>query len=218
MTELPATPPARSGRGRRGTRPSGDDRELAILQTAEHLLADRPFSQISTDELARGAGISRPTFYFYFASKEAVLLALIDRIVGGAAQAWGDAMDQVVAAPDDSPADRWRAALESLFAAVREHRTVAHAWEDARASSAELRAMWTRTMENWVERTIRAIEAERIRGAAPSGLPARQLAIVLNAMNSRVMHAALVPDPPALAESEVVDTLLEVWLRLVYGR
>lgn len=127
-------------------------------------------------------------------------------------------MDQVVAAPDDSPADRWRAALESLFAAVREHRTVAHAWEDARASSAELRAMWTRTMENWVERTIRAIEAERIRGAAPSGLPARQLAIVLNAMNSRVMHAALVPDPPALAESEVVDTLLEVWLRLVYGR
>ena len=43
------------------TRPSGDDRELAILATAERLLAERPLAAISVDDLARGAGISRPT-------------------------------------------------------------------------------------------------------------------------------------------------------------
>ena len=33
------------------------------------------------DDLAKGAGISRPTFYFYFPSKEAVLLTLLDRVI-----------------------------------------------------------------------------------------------------------------------------------------
>src|SRR4051794_41231086 len=71
-------------RGRRSVRPSGDDRELAILTTAERLLSERPLSSISVDDLARGAGISRPTFYFYFASKDAVLLTLLDRVVAEA--------------------------------------------------------------------------------------------------------------------------------------
>src|SRR5207245_10784385 len=71
----------RSARGRRAPRVSGDERARAILQTAERLLGERPLRDISVDDLARGAGISRPTFYFYFASKEAVLLALMDRLV-----------------------------------------------------------------------------------------------------------------------------------------
>lgn len=71
-------------RGRRTARPSGDDRELAILATAENLLEDRPLADISVDDLAKGAGISRPTFYFYFPSKEAVLLTLLDRVVNQA--------------------------------------------------------------------------------------------------------------------------------------
>src|SRR5258708_6704778 len=59
---LPASEPA--PRGRRGTRASGDDRERAILPTAERLLEERPLGEISVEDLARGAGISRPTFYF----------------------------------------------------------------------------------------------------------------------------------------------------------
>ena len=49
---------------------------------------------ISVDDLARGAGISRPTFYFYFASKDAVLLTLLDRVVAEA-----DAATQVRPSP-----------------------------------------------------------------------------------------------------------------------
>ncbi|MCU1616028.1 MAG: regulatory protein TetR, partial [Frankiales bacterium] len=71
--------PRRVGfRGRRRARPSGEDREAAILATFERLLAERPLSAVSVDDLARGAGISRPTFYFYFPSKDAVLLTLLD--------------------------------------------------------------------------------------------------------------------------------------------
>src|SRR6202012_200511 len=71
----------RTSRGRRSARPSGDDRELAILTTAERLLEERSFADISVDALAKGAGLSRPTFYFYFKSKEAVLLSLLEPMI-----------------------------------------------------------------------------------------------------------------------------------------
>src|ERR1700759_5199731 len=79
-----ANPPP-AGRARRAQRASGDDRERAILATAESLLETRPLSEISVDDLAKGAGISRPTFYFYFPSKDAVVLTIIDRLVAAAA-------------------------------------------------------------------------------------------------------------------------------------
>src|SRR5687768_18206495 len=100
-----------ANRGRRPARPSGDNRELAILATAERLLAEQPLSAVSVDDLARGAGISRPTFYFYFASKDAVLLTLLDRVVAEADAAMGlaeTAMREVPARPHEVPRDLWR--------------------------------------------------------------------------------------------------------------
>src|ERR1700722_19737602 len=70
-----------AGRGRRSARAAGDEREQAILRTAEQLLAERSLAEISVDDLAQGAGLSRSAFYFYFASKDAVVLTLVDRMV-----------------------------------------------------------------------------------------------------------------------------------------
>ena len=94
-------------RGRRSARPSGDDRELAILATAEQLLEKRPLSDISVDDLAKGAGISRPTFYFYFASKDAVLLTLFERILAEADATFEGRADDYAA----QPARAWRDGL-----------------------------------------------------------------------------------------------------------
>ncbi|MGO8962516.1 MAG: TetR/AcrR family transcriptional regulator, partial [Mycobacterium sp.] len=85
----------RTTRGRRSARPSGDDRELAILTTAERLLEQRPLTDISVDDLAKGAGLSRPTFYFYFPSKDAVLLTLCERVIVEA----DSALESMVANP-----------------------------------------------------------------------------------------------------------------------
>ena len=63
--------------GRRRGRPSkGDLKEAAILDTAWHLLAEKPVTAITIEELAAGAGISRSSFYFYFDSRDAVVRAL----------------------------------------------------------------------------------------------------------------------------------------------
>ena len=194
-------------------RPSGDDRELAILTTAERLLADRPLSAISVDDLARGAGISRPTFYFYFASKDAVLLPLLDRVVAEA-----DAATQVAFRGRPAGArEGWRRAITGYYDTFRAHRALTLAWAEARSTNAEIRDLWAQVFEAWVHRCAEAIEAERRRGAAPAGPPARDLAVALNSMNERVLYATFTGDGPAVDESAVVDVLLETWLRVIYG-
>ncbi|MGC0416441.1 TetR/AcrR family transcriptional regulator [Embleya sp. AB8] len=212
MTESPAKDTARPRRGRRESRPSGDDREQAILATAERLLGERSLAEISIDDLARGAGISRPTFYFYFAAKEAVLLALIDRVIAEADAGSPGTPDGLAL----DPVGHWRAAIDAFFATFRAHRAVTLAAARAHGTNREVRELWSRVMEGWVQRAARAIAAERARGAAPEGLPPRALAIALTSMNERVLLATFAAEPPALAEPEAVDTLLAIWLAAIY--
>jgi AcrR family transcriptional regulator len=212
---MATSPPTQSApnRGRRARRTTGDDREQAILATAERLLAERSLHEISVDDLARGAGISRPTFYFYFPSKDAVLLTLLDRMVEEARERRGEALERFT---EDPP--RWlRHAITAIYDTFRSHRAVSVAGADARVTNAEVRELWARVMEGFVLETTAAIEAERARGAAPPGVPARDLAVALNSMNERVLQATFAGHEPAIDEESVVDVMLSVWLGAIYG-
>src|SRR5947208_16978452 len=61
---------------RRRSARKGDLTEQRLMREAEALLAARPLASIGVDEIATAAGISRSSFYFYFASREALLRAL----------------------------------------------------------------------------------------------------------------------------------------------
>ena len=206
-------PDSAPARGRRAARVSAEERERAILLTAETLLRERSFTDISVDDLARGAGLSRPGFYFYFASKEQVLLALLDRLVQSQEQD-EDAMGWNFT---DDPALVWRQVLGTSFARWSAHRGVLRATLEARATSAEVRDVWGRLLGRFVDRTALAIEAERARGLAPPGLPAHDLAICLNRMNEKVFEALAGDLHPALAEDLLLDALVGVWLSAIYG-
>ncbi|MFI7606505.1 TetR/AcrR family transcriptional regulator [Micromonospora sp. NPDC049366] len=212
MTTVRATGGGASPRGRRVARSTGDHRELAILRTAEALLERRPFPDISIDDLARGAGISRPTFYFYFPSKDAVLLTLLDRVTEEADAAAGDALGHLA----EDPRVRWRQLIGRFHDTFRAHKAVALACAQVRGTNAEVRQLWAAVLERWVQATETAIEAERRRGAAPGGPSARDLAIALNSMNERVLYATFAADGPAIAAPDVVDVLLDVWLSAIY--
>lgn len=71
-----AEPPAPSApstdRGRR--------RREAVLDAAEQLFVERGFHGVSVDDLGAAAGISGPGLYRHFASKDALLMAVLDRI------------------------------------------------------------------------------------------------------------------------------------------
>jgi AcrR family transcriptional regulator len=203
----------RALRGRRSMRPSGDDREQAILATAERLLEERPLAEISVDDLAKGAGLSRPTFYFYFKSKEAVLLTLLEPMIAHA-----DAeFDGAVQRPPADPRRACRNVIKAFFTAFSSHRAVARAGTEALATSSELRAVWSGFMQKWIDQTAAMIAAERKRGAAPETIPAADLATSLNQMNERTMMAALSAETPAVDEDRVVDTLTHIWVTSIYG-
>jgi TetR/AcrR family transcriptional regulator, ethionamide resistance regulator len=205
---------ALSGRGRRSSRPSGDDRELAILATAEKLLEEHPLAEISVDDLAKGAGISRPTFYFYFPSKDAVLLTLFDRVMQEAGATFDDLAGKL------SSGDPLRVCLDGInafFLTFGNHRAVTLAGAATKPINAELRALWSTFMQKWVDHTTLLIRTERERGAAPDTIPADDLATALNLMNERAMFAALAAEPPAIVDQKVVDTLAYIWYSSIYG-
>jgi AcrR family transcriptional regulator len=201
-------------RGRRGTRPSGDDRELAILTTLERLLEERSLADISVDDLAKGAGLSRPTFYFYFPSKDAVLQTLLDRVIRETDQQADVALGGMDTAVN--PAGVWRA-INALFEGFGAHRAVMLAGATARAGNPEMQQMWSRFMQKWIDYTAISIQAERDAGAAPETIPAADLAISLNLMNERMMFAAFADEQPGVARGRIVDTLAHSWVSSVYG-
>jgi TetR/AcrR family transcriptional regulator, ethionamide resistance regulator len=205
--------PTRALRGRRSARPSGDDREQAILATAERLLAERAFADISVDDLAKGAGLSRPTFYFYFKSKEAVVLSLLEPVIARADSEFDGAVQRLPA----DPRRVWRNGIKAFFTAFGSHRTLARAATEALGTSSEMRAVWSGFMQKWIDQTAAMITAERARGAAPETIPAADLATALNQMNERTMMAALSAESPAVGEDRVVDTLTHIWVTSIYG-
>ena len=213
VTQVTTVSSSRTSRGRRSARPSGDDRELAILTTAERLLEERAFADISVDDLAKGAGLSRPTFYFYFKSKEAVLLSLLEPLITRADAEYNGAAQRLPA----DPRRVWRAGIKAFFVAFDSHRAVARAGAEAVAHSAEVRAVWSGFMQKWIDQTAALITAERARGAAPETIPAADLATSLNQMNERTMMAALSAETPAVDAERVVDTLTHIWLSSIYG-
>ncbi|GAA2570436.1 TetR/AcrR family transcriptional regulator [Mycolicibacterium diernhoferi] len=204
---------ASTGRGRRAARPSGDERQQAILDTAARLIGQRSFADISVDDLAKGAGISRPTFYFYFASKEAVLLSLLDPLIKRADTGFDDALESM----PTEPREAIRRGIEIFFSSFGSHPATARAGAEAVNTSPEFRAIWAGLMQKWINLTAALITAERQRGAAPVTLPALDLATSLNLMNERMMMAALTDERPSVEPDRVVETLTHIWLTSIYG-
>jgi TetR/AcrR family transcriptional regulator, ethionamide resistance regulator len=202
----------RAPRGRRSTRPSGDEREQAILATAQRLLEERGLADISVDDLARGAGLSRPTFYFYFGSKEEVLLRLIEPLIRRA----DTGFDGVNALPSNPR----RAFLEGIriFVTAFAGHPLTRAATEALNTNAAVRAMWTSYMQKWIDQTAALIVAERERGAAPDTLPAIELATALNHLNERAIVAAVSGERGAVAQDRLVETLAHIWITSIYGR
>lgn len=207
--------PPQIARGRRSSRASGDERERAILATAQRLLEERPLSEISVSDLAEGAGISRPTFYFYFPSRDAVLLTLVERMAAEAAEAIETRAAAALVSAD--PRTALRQGIEAAYTAFATRRAATLAAAELQVSNPEARAVWSRVMEGWVGQVSAIIEAERERGAAPPGPPARDLAIALVQMNERVQHGNLLGEVPSLSDAALIDTQVEIWMRSIYG-
>ncbi len=201
--------------GVRRRKPSkGDRTSQAILDAATELLAQRDITEITIDELASRAGISRSAFYFHFESREAVLHLLSEQVVGdlyAIAGAWteggGEPADVALRRATGESVDYWRSHGPVLRAAVR-----------ARGTNGTMQAFWDEVAKKFIGSVADRIEAERTSGAALPGPPtARMLAQALVSMNDEVFYEHSRSRRSRAADREVVDTLTTVWLRSIYG-
>jgi TetR/AcrR family transcriptional regulator, ethionamide resistance regulator len=191
----------------------GDLKERAILATCERLLGEKPLGEIGVDELAAGAGISRPTFYFYFESKNAVLRALVERL---ADQMYAEAASWL-AREGDSPEVTVSRSIEAAAQQWRDHGAVLRAAVEAWGSVPELQAFWEDIVQRFVDQSAARIGEERDSGTAPPGPEPEALAKALIWMNERCFYTSSLGADPALADDELVPTLTAIWLRAIYA-
>jgi AcrR family transcriptional regulator len=62
------------------------EKRNAILDVAQQYIATKGYEEMTTQDILETLQISRGAFYHYFESKQAVLLALVERIAAGAEQ------------------------------------------------------------------------------------------------------------------------------------
>lgn len=207
MTSAQTTP----RRAARTERPAkGDLRERALLATAEKLLETGRFEQASVADLAEEAGISRATFYFYFASKQALLATVID-----AAVSQFNAQIATVLDPRDT-LDGERALRATVAAAADlwwDHRAVLVASFQLGATVPEV---YERTMTNFeivLAPTAALLERQ---GRVPESRDPEEaagLVLALMLMSERTFFDLLRGPATRAQLDEVTRRLTRIWLR-----
>jgi AcrR family transcriptional regulator len=93
---------------------STDARREQLLASGARLLAERPFDEVSIEEIARAAGVSKGLLYHYFPTKKEFLIAALER---------GQEELAALTAPDPSlpPAEQLAASLDRFLDFVEEH-------------------------------------------------------------------------------------------------
>lgn len=116
---MPPGRAARSVRGaarpRRRVRLDNDQRRAQLLELAKRAFSDRSYDEVSIDDLARVANISKGLLYHYFPTKR-------DLYVAGLREIANELVDAVLrVAADLPPIDRVRASVDAYLEHIARH-------------------------------------------------------------------------------------------------
>ena len=204
--------PEDEGRGvparRRRRTPEVAERE--IIAAAEALLRERPFRELTVDEVMRRTDLSRPSFYVYFRDRHHLVLRVVEHL----------------GAELFSMSDRWlkgtgegpqlaREALTGVVEVYAKHGPVMRALSDAAADDTGVEQAYTAIVQAFVDATARHIEQEIAAGRILP-LPAAETARALVWMMERYLNLSFGSDPATPSEA-VAETLITIWSRVLYG-
>jgi AcrR family transcriptional regulator len=197
-----------SGNRRRRRSPEVAERE--ILAAAEELLRERPFRDLTVDEVMRRTELSRPSFYVHFRDRHHLVLRVAERFgaeMWSVSECWFDGTGQ------GEP--RIREALAGVVGVFERHGPVLHALADAATVDPEVEVTYKSILQTFVDATAKHIETEMEAGRILP-LDARETARALCLMNDRYLLSVLGHTPTASAET-VIETLATIWTRTLYG-
>ena len=173
-------------------------------------LADKgSFRDLTIDQIARSANVSRPAFYTHFSDKEELLLVAV-----------GEVSEQLYEMADrwwhgvGPPAQRVRQAIEGVVSVYAGEARLLRIAAEVATYDAEVRALWFDIAERFIEATADHIRSEQEVGLIPRSLDPRPTAEALYWMAERCCYMYL--GRGERTPKEVVRGLMPVWVAALY--
>jgi AcrR family transcriptional regulator len=199
-----------SASGGRRKRRTPEVAEQEILNAAEGLLRERPFRELTVDEVMRRTELSRPSFYVYFRDRHHLILRIVERL-GGEQQAIADLWD----GREGVGPEPIREAVSAIVAIWERDGALFHALADAAADDPDVELAHRSRMDASIEAAARHIEAE-LAADTILDVDAWETARALALMTDRYLIAVLGRDP-VVEPAVVIDVLSTIWTRTLYG-
>ena len=168
----------------------------------------KPFKDLTVDELARAAGLSRTAFYFYFPGKNQVLMAAAAEIAEeyyAEADRWWSG--------EGPPEQLVREALEGVVEAYVRHQPVLRTAVEVATYDPEFAAFYHDLLERFVTATADQLRREHAAGSLRELDPVT-VAQALVWMVERSNHMLI--GIQGRAPEEVVEALVRVWVHALY--
>ncbi|MDP9385141.1 MAG: TetR/AcrR family transcriptional regulator [Actinomycetota bacterium] len=195
----------------RRRRRSPDEAVGEIIAAAEQFLRERPFREMTVDEVMRRTELSRPSFYVYFRDRHHLVLQVVEHIT----------------AELFTPSERWyessddgeqmaREALEEVVDLFHLHGPVLRALSDAAPDAPDVERAYSQMVQTFVDHTARHI-ADEIAAGRIAPIDAYETAKALILMNERYLNDSLGREPRT-PRDVVTSTLVTIWTRTLYPR
>jgi AcrR family transcriptional regulator len=180
-----------------------------VIASALRLAEKGSFRELSVDEIARSAGISRSAFYTHFQDKQELLLVAV-----------GQVSEELYAMADQwwhgvgPPAERVRRAISGVVSVYAGEAGLLRIATEVSTYDDEVRELWLDIAERFIEATADHVRSEQEVGLIPRTLDPRSTAESLYWMAERCCYIYL--GRGERTPKQVVAGLVPVWVAALY--
>ena len=192
---------------RKPTQQRSRDTVERIVDAAVTVLSEAGYHGASTNRIAAAAGVSPGTLYGYFADKDDIVSAVIDRVVDGFAEGVAPALRAAAARPED---EATRMVLDAVLLEIESRAALIEAFVDR--VPAERYAQRVGDLRTRVSDIAFQLLAARVPGAAPDDLDRATWMAVRIVEHLSVRYVLATPRP--VAREAFLDELTRVVLGL----
>jgi TetR/AcrR family transcriptional regulator, ethionamide resistance regulator len=189
-----------------------EDSEQEILEAAERLLRERPFRELTVDDLMAATTQSRTAFYRHFTGRQDLLIRLLSdlnqelwEVSEGWFQGGGDALAEA------------REALERLAGVYQAHGPVLLAMAEAAHHDDEVERVYGALVQGFADGVVARLERDAAAGRASLPHPG-EVAAALVWMTERQLAVTFGRQETSAAErTAAAEALYTIWTRTLYG-
>lgn len=191
----------------------GDIRQKELLDALRDALESGvSFAELSIEDLTGRAGLSRPSFYFYFESKQQALMAALVEVreeMLGRAQVF-------LHGSSPNPMQEIQDAISGVVQVWRENQSLMRALVEAAATDKEVWKGLVEFIEAFVEPTAsRVVQVWKAQGHEMPISAARELCTILLWSNERNFYRATVSDFDESRWEALAHTITAIWAGVI---